>query len=535
MSISPRRQLLVPHHPAPSSRKHLLWAILAAVISVGAHAVLIALLLNVKLTPAEAATGEGTVQTLPIIDNDPPWEEKQKPTKDEWENKFDLTQVVPGEPRFEPPIELDPLPPVDPPPVLEPAPTTLPRIDGPDLPGLPVLPGDKIPRLTGKGPGIFQNRHGEAKEQALRREGGSLQSEVRVARGLLFLANHQARDGHWSMHEFNKDAHKTVMEQGVSKTIYEADKSTPESMRRDDIAGTALALLPFLGAGHTQLPVPGAAVDYHKNIKAGLDYLIKSQSAYRDGNFGSQLGGNFMYSHALATIAMCEAYGLTSDPALKLSAQRAINFIENAQHEGGGWRYKPRMPGDLSVTGWMLMALKSGQMAGLNVKPEVLKKADKFLDSCAIADAGGYSYTPGTPERISMTAVGLLCRQYQGVTARNGDMLKGILRLEQQPPDRTRDIYYLYYATQVMHHIGGKSWTKWNLGSKEDGKDGIRDILIGLQDDGKKNADNAGSWMFQRPADGRLMSTSLALLTLEVYYRHLPLYRRDVGQVKGAK
>jgi len=97
---------------------------------------------------------------------------------------------------------------------------------------------------------------------------------------------------------------------------------------------------------------------------------------------------------------------------------------------------------------------------------------------------------------------------------------------------RMPSIYYLYYATQVMHHMGGKEWKTWNLGPNGDGRGGIRDILIGSMDKGIANPDTEGSWLLNN-GEGRLMSTSLALLTLEVYYRHLPLYRRDVTAVKG--
>ena len=359
-------------------------------------------------------------------------------------------------------------------------------------------------------------------------EGASAPSEAAVGKGLQFLANHQNRDGHWSMQQFDLDARKQVKKANDEVSyVYARDKSDPHTARNNDIAGTAFGLLPFLAAGHTHLPVKESKFDYSKIVKAGLSYLMKQQN--KDGYYGGDA-----YAHALATIAMCEAYGLTAEPTFKQSAQRAIQYIESAQHESGGWRYSPRQPGDTSVTGWYLMALKSGQMAGLTVKAETLRKVEKHLDSCESQNKGGYSYLPGTGETVSMTAVGLLCRQYLGATPRNVGLLEGAKRLEASPPSRNTNIYYLYYATQVMHHMGGEAWQKWNLGPDGDGKGGIRDTLIALMDKGDKNPDTEGSWLLTG-GDGRLMSTSLALLTLEVYYRHLPLYRRDVTAVKGAK
>src|ERR1019366_8133330 len=125
----------------------------------------------------------------------------------------------------------------------------------------------------------------------------------------------------------------------------------------NDVAATALGLLPLLAAGKTHKPA--AKNEYDKVIDKGLKFLMRSQDQ-KTGYFGVS-----MYAHGLATIAMCEAYGLSQDPALRRYAQGGINLIVNAQHEGGGWRYGPsKQPGDLSVAGWQIMSLKSGQMAG---------------------------------------------------------------------------------------------------------------------------------------------------------------------------
>src|SRR3954453_23692544 len=154
-----------------------------------------------------------------------------------------------------------------------------------------------------------------------------------------------------------------------------------------------------------------------------------------------------MYSHGLATIAMCEAYGLTSDPTLKASAQLAVNYIVTAQDRaGGGWRYAPRQAGDTSVTGWQLMALKSGQMAGLSVPRAVLRGTEKFVNSVEGSKPGGYGYLPGGDETYTMTAVGLLCREYLGTNPRNPGLLAGIKRLRAVPPGTTGNLYYEYYA-----------------------------------------------------------------------------------------
>src|SRR5262249_4524812 len=157
--------------------------------------------------------------------------------------------------------------------------------------------------------------------------------------------------------------------------------------------------------------------------------------------------------------------------------------------------------------------------------------ASAFLDSCASPDGSQYGYT-GPGGSPAMTAVGLLCRQYMGWGPRNPSLAKGVDFLKKTPPGATNDIYFYYYATQVMHFFGGDSWEEWNQGTKT--KKGIRDWLIEKQD--KSNTHAKGSWSPQGDrwgsGGGRLMVTSLSLLTLEVYYRHLPLYRRDSGGMK---
>ncbi len=324
--------------------------------------------------------------------------------------------------------------------------------------------------------GGFGGRSGATRLKLLRESGGNDASELAVARGLLWLARHQAPDGHWSLDHFDRFYH---YEPSPSGKIDPSNSENGTVNRMDDVAATGFALLPLLGAGHTQKPnKEDGQKDYSKTVKVGLDYLIAKQS--KDGYFGGS-----MYSHGIATIAMCEAYGMTSDPALKGPAQKAIRFIENAQDpDGGGWRYAPRTPGDLSVTGWQVMALKSAQMAGLELanKGEALKKAEIFLDSVETANQGEYAYMPKAPGTPTMTAVGMLCRQYLGISPRNPGLRAGVDLLKKSPPGKANNIYYEYYAAQVMHHMGGEHWDFWNEGP--DGKDshtGIRDLLIARQ------------------------------------------------------
>ena len=80
-------------------------------------------------------------------------------------------------------------------------------------------------------------------------------------------------------------------------------------------------------------------------------------------------------------------------------------------------------------------------------------------------------------------------------------------------------MYYNYYATQIMKQYGGKQWPKWN--------NKMRDYLVKTQ---SKEGNETGSWFLggksghSNKRGGRLYSTAMATMTLEVYYRFLPIY-----------
>jgi hypothetical protein len=231
-----------------------------------------------------------------------------------------------------------------------------------------------------------------------------------------------------------------------------------------------------------------------------------------------------MYAHGQATIALCEAYALSQAELLKDPAQRAVNFIVAAQHSQGGWRYGPGQAGDLSVVGWQMMALRSAQMAYLQVPQETFLKANRFLNAVqASSRIGQYCYMPGGQPTPIMTAEGLLCRQYSGWKHNHPVLNNGVEQLLKHhlPGASNPYMYYWYYGTQVMHHMGGRPWQAWN--------GALRDLLVSMQ---STTGHEAGSWAPGGGHDqqgGRLYMTALAVCTLEVYYRHLPLYKHSAA------
>jgi hypothetical protein len=376
------------------------------------------------------------------------------------------------------------------------------------------------------GPGGFGGRSAATREQMVKEGGGTGLSEAAVGLGLKWLALHQSDDGHWSLDGFHHSAREKPGLGGKRFTCNCGGQGM-----RNDTAGTAFGVLPFLAAGITPRNSNNTETmkeDYRKNVEAALRYLM----AHQDQRTGDLGGG--MYSHGLAAIALCEAYGLSADQGLKASAQKAIDFIVYAQNPTlGGWRYNARSADcDTSVVGWQVMALKSGQMAGLKVPNPTLTGASKWLDSVESGNAGSGDYGYGYASKGStptMTSVGLLCRQYLGWSPRKPELITGVRNLRAHAPGTAgaiNSMYFNYYATQVMHHMGGEAWNDWNPK--------MREALVKAQDQGRapKKPHQIGSWGSEGdafgPQGGRIMQTSLSLLTLEVYYRHLPLYRRDV-------
>ncbi|MGA2068882.1 MAG: prenyltransferase/squalene oxidase repeat-containing protein [Thermoguttaceae bacterium] len=366
--------------------------------------------------------------------------------------------------------------------------------------GLPGAEEKRLPKADTPVEAKLGNRSAEGRGAAVRYGGATAQSEAAVERGLRWLVVHQRDDGSWHF-DHRTDACMSYCTQPGSEA--------------STTAATAMALLPMLGAGYTH-----RQGEYQDLVQRGLDYL---RTRGVTTSYGFDLRDGSMYGHALATIALCEAYAMTQDPVLHAPAQGALRFIEYVQDaKGGGWRYNPGEPGDTTVTGWMLMALKSGQMAKLQVATPAIFQAERFLSSVQNEDGSMYGYMTRKP-RKSTSAEALLCRMYTGWRRDRPELQKGVAHLAEWGPAKD-DIYYDYYATQVMFHYAGPQWDGWNRK--------MREWLIAAQD---RAGHAAGSWYIEpgrtdtvgrisAAAGGRLYSTSMAVLILEVYYRHMPLY-----------
>ncbi len=283
------------------------------------------------------------------------------------------------------------------------------------------------------------------------------------------------------------------------------------------LATSGLSLLAFLAAG--SVPDQGK---YGSTVRAAIDFL--TIQAQPDGYFG-KVDGSRMYGQGIATLALAEAYGVedSEEGRQKLHAvlSKAVKVILDAQAvnkpepQAGGWRYEPQAgDSDLSLSGWNALALRACRGVGLAVPAEGVQKAVQFILRCHVA-TGGFGYQPGTPALNSATGVGVLSLYLLDAASRP-EIADGLKFLTEHPVDDQSNymFYTLYYATQAAFQAGEPTY------SAIAGPNFAR-LFKGQQPD--------GGWLDpkgQESAGGRVYSTSMALLALEVPYRLLPIYQR---------
>ncbi len=336
------------------------------------------------------------------------------------------------------------------------------------------------------------------------RQGASAETEAAVQAALRWLAAAQARDGRWDSSDFGGGREDQVLGRNRQSAGIEADAGV-----------SGLALLAFLAAGHTHL-----TGDYQETVRRGLQYLLSIQA--NDGNLaGSADNFSRMYCHAMATLAVTEALGMTGDDRLREPARRALAYTVACQSPStGGWRYVPADPGDTSQLGWQWMALKSGELAGIPIPERTRQGVVKFLQSVASGSHGGLAaYRPGERPTRPMTAEALYCWMLLGVSADHPAVHEATEAIMGEMPGVGRhNCYYWYYATLALYQLQNDHWLRWN--------DAVTRTLLARQE---RSGPQAGSWNTDTVwggYGGRVYTTAISALTLEVYYRYLPLYGR---------
>jgi hypothetical protein len=386
--------------------------------------------------------------------------------------------------------------------------------------------------IGGGAGGAFKGRGGS---KDLRTGGGGRKkADDAVEHALRWLAAHQSPDGGWEAAGFDrwcdgKPAEEGKRPDGLGKQMY-------------DPGVTGLALCAFLGAGYTNRGTHAFA----KVVSKGLRYLKNIQDP--EGCFGPRATQHFIYNHATASLAMVEAYGMTESPIFKGSAQKALDFIALSRNPYYAWRYGVK-PGDndTSVTGWMMMALKSaklinedaksrGKDAPLTIDEEAFEGVKAWVEKMTDKDYGRVGYIqagsgPARPQELvdrfptdkseSMTAAGVLARIFIGEDPKKSEMItKGAALMQKLLPtwnetDGSIDMYYWYYATLAMYQVGGKSWEDWNKA--------MQTSIVANQRMDTEYCQYKGSW---NPIDpwgpdgGRVYSTAILAMCLEVYYRY---------------
>jgi hypothetical protein len=346
----------------------------------------------------------------------------------------------------------------------------------------------------------LMHRLSEGRLALAKERGGSEETEQAVQRALRWLAAHQSADGRWDADGFENECGECG---GVTDVVA-------------DNALTGMSLLCFLGAGHTHTR-PGP---YQDNVRRGLRWLVSRQS-----DNGDLRSDETMYSHGIATIALSESLTLTADSALEDPVRRAARFIDRSrQRNRGGWRYDPGHEGDTSVLGWQVMALKSAQMAGVDVPAAALRSAREWLRRVDSRSRPGlYSYQPGMEPTASMTAEAMFTQLLLGIEPADPRLKASAEFILDELPDwdENPNTYFWYYASLALLQQQGPAWETWNAAVSHE-------LVAHQRKDGRAAGswDPVGEWA---KVGGRVYQTAICTLILEVYYRYLPLYSPEAA------
>ena len=356
-------------------------------------------------------------------------------------------------------------------------------------------------------PPLYADRVAGRRSAAAAARGGSVETERAVQAALAWLAAAQSADGRWNAARHGGGEERSVPghhRHGVGA--------------KSDHGVTGLSLLAFLGAGNTHREGP-----YSEAVARGIRFLVDRQRA--DGSLaGDAEFFAALYCHGMAAIALAECCAMTGDAALRPPLEKAVQYTLSMQSPStGGWRYAAGDKGDTSQLGWQVMLLTSGRQAGLTGMESAESRARTFLQSVSSGRAGGLAaYRPGERPSVAMTAEALVCRLFLGMPADHPCVGEAVDLLARSPPEtRSPNAYAWYYATLASFHAGGPQWEAWNRQ--------LQAAILPLQRRESSGLD--GSWdpdPVWGGHGGRVYATAMAAMTLEVYYRHLPMHRQTL-------
>lgn len=380
--------------------------------------------------------------------------------------------------------------------------SSLPATDAsPALPSAGAVPAASAAAAV---PAVYADRMTGRRASAAAARGGSQETERAVQAALAWLAAAQSSDGRWSAVRHGG---------GVERSVPGHHRHAAGA--HSDHGVTGLALLAFLGAGNTH-----REGGFSETVARGLRFLTEHQRA--DGSLaGDAEFFAALYCHGMAAIAVAECCGMTGDKTLQSPLQKAVRYTLSMQSPStGGWRYAAGDKGDTSQLGWQVMLLSSARHAGMVGLERAESRAGVFLQSVSSGRAGGLAaYRPGERPSVVMTAEALASRLFLGMPTDHPCVAEAVDLLARTPPDsRSPNAYAWYYSTLASFHAGGPQWEAWNSQ--------LQAALLPLQRRGVSGLD--GSWdpdPVWGGHGGRVYSTAMAAMTLEVYYRHLPMHR----------
>lgn len=353
--------------------------------------------------------------------------------------------------------------------------------------------GSSQPMISGGG---LQGRLAEGRQHWGTVYGATPASEAAVELALQWLADHQRRDGSWSFSLNGPPCNGRCQDH----------RHNPEQLPAPPTAATGLALLAFLGAGYTH-----ESGRYAEHVDRGLYYL---RGQMREVEIGADLQMGSMYGHGIATLAVAEAAAMTGDQELRGMTAELTRFVLAARHEDGSWGYTPGTPGDITLTAWQIMALQGAHRLKIQLPSDVFARTKQYVDGLSPDQGLHFGYRKPEVSKTP-TAIGITLQLYLGRPPHNAAHQAGLRQLSQWGA-LPNNVYHNYYATLALHHSRSDQWEQWHQP--------LRDYLIRTQE---KRGHQAGSWHFRDhygDVGGRLYTTAMAAMILEVYYRYLPLY-----------